>query len=130
MTRKFLKRQFEDPGYEKIRGTETCALHAADFMYRVFTNQLVNPWVSQQMKSFLARQLDTTKLAAGLPGGAMFYHKTGWFSYWTNDVGIVDDGTTRYVIACFLPLREEAVLGKMKELSRRVYEICAHAGHK
>jgi beta-lactamase class A len=42
VTRKFLKRKFEDPGYENIRGTETCALHAADFMYRIYSNTLVN----------------------------------------------------------------------------------------
>jgi len=38
VTRKFLSRKYEDPGYEKIRGTETCALHAADFMYRIDKN--------------------------------------------------------------------------------------------
>jgi len=123
VTRKFLKRRFEDPGFESVRGTETCALHSADFLYLVWKNRLVNPWVSQQMKSFLSRQLDTTKLAAGLPGNAMFYHKTGWFSFWTNDVGIVDDGSVRYIIACFLPLREEVAGPKMKEMSRRVYEL-------
>ena len=123
VTRKFLKRRFEDPGYESIRGTETCALHAADFLYLLSQDRLINPWVSQQMKSFLSRQLDTTKLAVGLPGTAMFYHKTGWFSFWTNDVGIVDDGSVRYIIACFLPLREEVAGPKMKNLSRRVYEL-------
>lgn len=122
VTRKFLKRKFEDPGYDTIRGTETCAGHAAEFMYRVYSNQLVNPWVSQQMKSFLARQLDTSKLAAGLPRGAMFYHKTGWYSYWTNDVGIVD-GQTRYIIACFLPITEEAAAPKLAELSHLVYNL-------
>ena len=123
VTRKFLRRQFEDPGYETIRGTETCALHAADFMYRIHTNQLVNPWVSQQMKSYLARQVDTTKIAAGLPAHVMFYHKSGWFSYWTNDVGIVDDGAVRYVIACFLPMTEDSAQSKLEELSRRVHDI-------
>jgi beta-lactamase class A len=123
VTRKFLKRKFEDPGYEAVRGTETCALHAADFLFLLSQNRLVNPWVSQQMKSFLGRQLDTTKLAAGLPRTAMFYHKTGWFSFWTNDVGIVEDGPLRYVIACFLPLTEEAAEAKLRELSRRVYNL-------
>ncbi len=122
VTRKFLKRKFEDSAYVTVRGTETCALHAADFMYKIETNQLVNPWVSMQMKSLLGRQLDTTKLATGLPAGAMFYHKTGWFSYWTNDVGIVDDGKVRYVISCFIPVEEEQARPKMRELSRRVYE--------
>jgi beta-lactamase class A len=123
VTRKFLKRRYEDPGYETVRGTETCALHAADFMYLVSENRLVNPWVSQQMKSYLSRQLDTTKLAAGLPRTAMFYHKTGWFSFWTNDVGIVDDGLVHYIIACFLPLTEEKAGPKLKELSQRVYGL-------
>jgi beta-lactamase class A len=126
VTRKFLKRKFEDPGYDTVRGTETCALHAAEFMYRVSTNQLVNPWVSQQMKSFLGRQIDSSKLAAGLPRSVMFYHKTGWFSTWTNDVGIVD-GEARYIVACFLPLTEERALPKMKELSRRIYQIILQA---
>lgn len=77
VTRKYLPRKFEDPGYDTIRGTETCALHAADFMYKVYNNELINPWVSQQMKVLLGRQLDTTKLSTGLPPNAMFYHKSG-----------------------------------------------------
>jgi beta-lactamase class A len=123
VTRKFLNRKYEDPGYETVRGTETCGLHAADFMYLIDTNRLVNPWVSMQLKSFLARQLDNTKLSTGLPSYTMFYHKTGWFSYWTNDVGIVDDGVTRYVIACFLPLREEDALKMFTTLSGRIYQV-------
>jgi hypothetical protein len=123
VTRKFLKRQYEDSGYATIRGTETCALHAADFLYRIYTGRLVNPWVSGQMKSFLARQLDTTKLAAGLPRSAIFYHKTGWYAYWTNDAGIVEDGDLRYIVACFLPIGEEAALPKMKELASEIYEL-------
>jgi beta-lactamase class A len=123
VTRKFLKRKFEDPGYENIRGTETCALHAADFMYKIYSNQLVNEWVSLEMKTLLGKQLDKSKLAAGLPNSAMFYHKSGWFAYWTNDVGIVDDGEVKYIIACFIPLEEELVLPKFKILSQKVYEL-------
>ncbi len=123
VTRKYLKRQYEDPGYDTIRGTATSALHAADFMYKIEQNQLVDPWVSMQMKSLLGRQLDTTKLATGLPRQAMFYHKTGWWSYYTHDAGIVDDGYLRYIIAFFTPLTEEEVRPKMKEISRRVYEL-------
>lgn len=123
VTRKYLKRKFEDPGYERIRGTETCALHAADFMFKIYSNTLVNEWVSLQMKTLLGRQLDKSKLATGLPGSAMFYHKTGWFSYWTNDVGIVIDGKVKYIIACFIPLEEDLALPKFKLLSQKVYEL-------
>lgn len=123
VTRKYLKRKFEEPGYEKIRGTETCALHAADFMYKIYSNTLVNKWVSLQMKTLLGRQLDKSKLATGLPNTAMFYHKTGWFSYWTNDVGIVIDGDVKYIIASFIPLKEELALLKFKTLSEKIYEL-------
>ncbi len=123
VTRKFLKRKFEDPGYETIRGTETCALHAADFLYRIETRQLIDPWVSMQMKALLGRQLDKSKLASGLPLSVMMYHKTGWFSCWTHDAGIVDDGRVRYIIACFLPIREEQALPMLRALSRRVYTL-------
>jgi len=123
VTRKFLKRKFEDPGYENVRGTETCALHAADFMYKIYTNSLVNDWVSLQLKTLLGRQLDKSKLAQGLPSSSMFYHKTGWFAYWTNDVGIVIDGKVKYIISCFIPVEEEMVLPKFKLLSEKVYEL-------
>jgi beta-lactamase class A len=123
VTRKFLDRKYEEPGYKKIRGTETSALDAADFMYKVEENKLVNPWVSMEMKNLLGSQLDTTKVAAGLPKNVMFYHKTGWWNMFTNDVGIVDDGHIRYIIALFTPLHEEQADPKMKKVSRLVYEL-------
>jgi len=123
VTRKFLSRKFEDPGFDTVRSTVTSALHAADFMYKIYKNELINPWVSQQLEVLLGRQLDTTKLSTGLPHNAMFYHKTGWWNYFTNDVGIVDNGDVRYIIALFTPITEMDVRPRMKELSRRVYEM-------
>lgn len=123
VTRKFLKRKFEDPGYDTVKSTETNALHAADFMYKIYKNELVNPWVSMQLKALLGRQLDTTKLSTGLPNGTMFFHKTGWWSYYTNDVGIVDDGKIKYVIALFTPVTEMVVRPKLKAISKKVYDL-------
>jgi beta-lactamase class A len=125
VTRKYLKRKYEDPGYDTVRGTETSARHAAEFMYRVETNALANEWTSMQMRSYLTRQLDTTKLAAGLPRSAVFAHKTGWFSAWTHDVGIVHDGPVKYIIACFLPLPEEAARPHFKRIAERVHALMA-----
>jgi beta-lactamase class A len=130
VTRKFLKRTMEDPGYDTIRSTQTNALHAADFLYKIQTGQLVNPWVSQQLKSLLGRQLDQAKLAAGLPRQVMFYHKTGWWSNYTHDVGIVDEGRTRYIIAVFLPLKEEQANPLLQALSTRVYHLMRNASQK
>jgi beta-lactamase class A len=123
VTRKFLKRTVEDEGYRDAPGTETCALHAADFLYRIRTRTLVNPWVSMQLESLLGRQLDNAKLAQGLPASAMFYHKTGWYADWSHDVGIVDDGTTCFVVACFLPLKEELAKPKFEELGKRIFAL-------
>lgn len=123
VTRKFLGREYEDSAYKSIRGTQTCALHAADFMYRIYTHQLVNPWVSSEMKLLLGRQLDTTKIFQGLPANTMFYHKTGWWSYWTNDVGIVDNGRIKYIISCFTPVGDEGAELAMKTISQRVFEL-------
>jgi beta-lactamase class A len=123
VTRKFLRRSFEDPGYDTIQGTQTNALHAADFMYKIYAEQLVNPWVSNQMKALLGRQLDTTKLSTGLPSSAMFYHKTGWWSMYTNDVGIVEDGDIKYIISVFTPVREDLARPRLKELSSRIYQL-------
>ncbi|MBN2279677.1 MAG: serine hydrolase [Candidatus Marinimicrobia bacterium] len=123
VTRKFLSRKFEDKGYTEIQGTETCALHAAEFLYKIETNQLINPWISMQMKTLLGRQLDKSKLAAGLPENVMIWHKTGWFSYWTNDIAIVDDGTIKYIVACFMPLKAPLANQKHAELSQKIYKL-------
>jgi beta-lactamase class A len=123
VTRKFLSRKFEDPGYDTVRSTVTSGLHAADFMFKIYKNQLINPWVSQQLKVLLGRQLDTTKLSTGLPHKTMFYHKSGWWSYYTNDVGIVDDGKIKYIIALFTPVTEEEVRPRFKMVSERVYNL-------
>jgi beta-lactamase class A len=123
VTRKFLRRKYEDPGYDTVRGTETSALHAVEFMYKIYTSQMVNPWVSMQLKSLLGKQLDTTKLSLGLPGTAMFYHKTGWWGFYTNDVGIVEDGKVKYIISLFTPVTEEKVRPKFKEISAKVYAL-------
>lgn len=123
VTRKFLKRKYEDPGYDTIRGTQTCAIHAVEFFYKVYTNGLISPWVSQQLMSFLGRQLDKTKSALGLPPNAMMYHKTGWWSYWTVDAGIVFSGKSKYIMAIFLPIEMEKAVPIIKTISSSVHDF-------
>ncbi|MCX2681333.1 class A beta-lactamase-related serine hydrolase [Galbibacter sp. EGI 63066] len=123
VTRKFLSQKLEDKDYLSVRGTETSALHAADFLYLINKDKLINPWVSRQMKTFLGRQLDDSKLVQGLPDSAMFYHKTGWWSHWTIDVGIVTDGKQEYIIALLMPIEEEKALPIFKEIGQRVHQL-------
>lgn len=123
VTRKFLKRSVEDPGYDTVRSTVTCALHAADFMYRIYKGQLVNNRVSNEMKLLLGGQLDTTKLATGLPPSMMFYHKTGWWSMYTHDVGWAEGERSKFVIAVFMPLKEADAIPKMKILAEKISRL-------
>lgn len=123
VTRKFLSRKYEDPGYKDIRGTEACARHAAEFFYLLYKDELVNHWVSRQLKALLARQPDKSKLSAGLPDNAMFYHKTGWWSYWTNDSGIIVTKDKQFIIACFLPLQESKAKSIFKQIANSVYSF-------
>ena len=129
VTRKFLSRKFEDPGYDTIRGTMTNARHAAEFLYRIATNQLVNAWVSLQMKSLLGRQLDKTKLAAGLPSNTMFSHKTGWWSFYTHDVGIAEDGKIKYILAVFTPIKESQMNGRLEILAQHIHALMLQRHH-
>jgi hypothetical protein len=123
VTRKFLSRKYEDPGYEDIRGTETCARHAAEFFYLLYKNELVNYWVSSQLKVLLGRQLDKSKLSEGFPSSTMFYHKTGWWSYWTNDSGILETSSKKFIISCFLPLKERKAKPIFKKIAASVYSF-------
>lgn len=123
VTRKFLLRAHEDTKYKNAEDTETSALDAADFIYKMYKNELINPWVSLKLKNYLGAQLDKTKLAAGLPDDALFYHKTGWWNMFINDVGIVDDGETQYIIAIFTPLPEEKAQPKLKKLAESVHQL-------
>lgn len=130
VTRKFLPRKMEDPGYDSIRGTETNARHAAEFLYKVATNQLINPWVSMQLKALLGRQLDKSKIAAGLPSKAMFSHKTGWWSFYTHDAGIVEDGNVKYVVAVFTPVKQDEMDGRLTLLGQKIHALLLERHHK
>ncbi|QQE13511.1 serine hydrolase [Planctomycetota bacterium] len=121
VTRKYLSRSKEDEGYADVPSTMTCALHTTDFLYRIATNQFESPWVSLQMMTFLGRQLDKSKLALGLPSNAMAYHKTGWFSYWSGDCMIVDDGKTNFVISLILPISADDAKPIYKRIAEEVF---------
>lgn len=125
VTRKFLPRSAEDPGYADVPSTMTSARHAAEFLALAATDRLVHPWVSRRLMVLLGGQLDDTKLAAGLPRGAFFAHKTGWWSFWTHDVGVVADGDVAYVVALFTPLPEAEARPRMAQVGAAVHALMA-----
>ncbi len=123
VTRKFLPRAAEDPGYAEVPSTMTSGRHAAEFLALAATDRLVHPWVSRRLMTLLGAQLDNAKLAEGLPRTAFFAHKTGWWSFWTHDVGVVRDGGAVYVVALLTPVPEAEALPQMAEVGRRVHAL-------
>lgn len=43
----------------------------------------------------------------------MFSHKTGWWSFYTYDAGIVEDGKIKYVLVVFTPIKDGEMNGRM-----------------
>lgn len=128
VTRKFLPRSVEDPGYAEVPSTMTSGRHAAEFLALAATDRLVHPWVSRRLMTLLGGQLDHTKVAEGLPRGAFFAHKTGWWSFWTHDVGVVRDDVA-YVVALLTPVPDAEARPRMAEVGRRVHDVMqARAG--
>ncbi|WP_432798638.1 serine hydrolase [Poriferisphaera sp. WC338] len=121
VTRKYLSRSKEDEGYADVPSTMTCGLHTSDFLYRAATGQMESPWVSQQLMRLLGGQLDKSKLAKGLPRDAMMYHKTGWFSYWSGDCAVIDDGAVRYALSLILPIAAAKAELIYKEIAAAVH---------
>ena len=123
VTRKFLPRSVEDPGYADVPSTMTSGRHAAEFLALAATDRLVHPWVSRRLMALLVGQLDNAKLAEGLPRSAVFAHKTGWWSFWTHDVGVVRDGDVAYVVALLTPVREAEARPRMAEVGAKVHAL-------
>ncbi|MBC7934106.1 MAG: hypothetical protein H7Y86_01925 [Rhizobacter sp.] len=59
----------------------------------------------------------------GLPANTMFSHKTGWWSFYTHDVGIAEDGTIKYVMAVFTPVKEAGMNGSLKLLAQKIHTL-------
>ena len=101
-----MRRTYEDPGYDTVRGIETCALHAADFMYKIYRNELVNSGWEHAAESLAGKATRHYKnFQTGLPAGQCFIIKPAGGAFTPNDVGIVDDGKIKYIISVLLPFR-------------------------
>ncbi|MEB3221177.1 MAG: serine hydrolase [Candidatus Sericytochromatia bacterium] len=77
----------------------TTAGDMAQLFQRIADGTAVSPGASEKMRGWLRGQLDHDKIARGLPPGATFYGKSGETSKVTHDVGIVEVGGQRYVLA-------------------------------
>lgn len=110
-------------------GNQTTPANMAHLLELIATDQIVNPQVSGDIRTLLARNTDRSKLARLLPPDARLQHKSGWYEGVANDVGIVsvDRVPTRWVIAVFTENDPDAETGNqiVAVISKAIYDAWA-----
>ena len=108
---------------------QTTPGNMARLLELIATDQMVNPLVSGDIRTLLARNVDRSKLVRLLPPDARVAHKSGWYDGVANDVGIVtvDRVAARWVIAVFTENLPDAETGNqiVASISKAVYDAWA-----
>lgn len=108
---------------------QTTPSNMAKLLELIATDQIVNPHISADIRSLLARNTDRSKLARLLPADAQLAHKSGWYDGVANDVGIVsvDRVPVRWTIAVFTQNVPDAETGNqlVAAISKAVYDAWA-----
>jgi beta-lactamase class A len=73
----------------------------ARLMEMLANEQVVSATASREMRGLLLQSQDGSKLRRGLPADARVAHKSGWYDGVANDVGIVSQGQSLYVLGVF-----------------------------
>lgn len=108
-----------DSGFNQTTPSDMAALFTL-----MANDKLVNAAASQEMRGYLSKAVDTTKLVRGVPAGTRVAHKSGWYQGVANDAGIVYGPRGAYVLAVFSEGVPEAETGNqlVAAVSRAVYD--------
>jgi N-acetylmuramoyl-L-alanine amidase len=79
----------------------TTPLDMSRLMDMLAGEQLVSSASSREMRALLLQAQDGSKLRRGLPLDARIAHKSGWYDGVANDVGIISQGSSSYVLSVF-----------------------------
>lgn len=124
ITRKYLSRKLEDPGWAEVPSTVSNAHHLATFLWAVETGAIGGGRGRGLMKAYLATdETNTKRFRAGLPPSATMFSKTGTWNIFTCEAAIVEDGDTRYILCAMVPLAADEAEPKMAELASRVHAL-------
>lgn len=122
VTRKFLNRVKEGKPYQFSSTTLSCARHLAEFFYRVETETLISPFVSQKLKEYMLKWMRGGREGLSIDAHISFYRKGGWLETnlwkhsllsairsilnkrwavirWSNDAGVITEDNSKYVVA-------------------------------
>lgn len=122
ITRKYLPRDREDPGYENIAGTVTSARHLATFLWAVETGAIGGGKGRGLIKGYLATN-DRGRFFRGLPESATIHSKTGWWNIYTSEAAIIEDGRTRYILCALTVYPARVADERLANLASRVHEM-------
>lgn len=148
VTRKFLDRLKEEGEHRVSKITVSNARHLSEFFYKVETNQLVNLWVSQKLKSYMLRWNRDKRRSLNLPQFKSYYRKGGWLIIngyrhnlykaiksvfnkgyavikYSGDAGVVLGKNTHYAIAVLTITKTKWPWQEfnLKKLSKGIYDL-------
>jgi hypothetical protein len=148
VTRKFLDRLKEEKEYRVSKITVSNAKYLAEFFYKLETNQLVNPWVSQKLKEYMLRWRRDGRKGLNLPEFKSYYRKGGWleingykWNVWrgiksayqkgvaiirySGDAGVVLGENSHYAIAVLTITKTKWPWARfpMQKLSKEIYKL-------
>ncbi len=148
VTRKFLDRLKEEGEYRVSKITVSNARHLAEFFYKIETKQLINPWVSEKLKTYLLRWNRDRRGGLDLPEFKSYYRKGGWlvingykWNVWrgiktafnkgyavikySGDAGVVEGKNSHYAIAILTlsKIRWPWQEYPLRKISRKIYEL-------
>lgn len=148
VTRKFLDRLKEEGEYRVSKITVSNARHLAEFFYKVEQGQLVNPWVSEKLKSYLLRWNRDRRGGLNLKDFKSYYRKGGWLVIngykwniycgiktafnkgyavikYSGDAGVIEGKNSHYAIAVLTITKTKWPWQEfpLKELSRKIYDL-------
>ncbi len=124
ITRKYLPRTREDDGYSTVPGTMSSARHFATFLWAVESGAIGGGRGRGLIKGYMAFvQTALARVRAGLPDSATFYAKSGTWNTFSADVGIVEDGKTRYILCVLTALKSDIADPRIADFTRKVHSL-------
>lgn len=148
VTRKFLNRLKEEGEYRVSKITVSNAKHLAELFYKIETNQLVNQWVSEKLKSYLLKWSRDGRGGLNIDEFKSYYRKGGWLEIngykwnvyrgiktaiqkgyavikYSGDAGVVVGNNSHYAIAVLTITKTKWPWQKfdLKKFSKRFYDL-------
>lgn len=123
-----LPRAREDEGYAGVPGTASCARHFATFLWAAETGAIGGGRGRGLIRAYLAmNETQPDRVRAGLPASATLMSKTGWWSNFSSECGIVEDGPVRYILCVMTAMEEHDADPRIAEFTRRVHTLMSEA---